>query len=120
MAFILDSFILDYESYLVACILNINPNSFVICTKVYPSVKPSASTVKPIRPNRDMGPLLPFEELVNEDVYVDEPFKQEDDDSDANKDCNLPNPCALLHVTNRKKAPSQKKSLSMVCDVMSH
>lgn len=62
-----------------------------------------------------MGPLLPFEELVNEDVYVDESFKQKDNNKDdANKDCNLPNPCALLHVTNRKKAP-RKKSLPMVC-----
>ncbi|XP_017405878.1 kinesin-like protein KIN-7O isoform X3 [Vigna angularis] len=80
---------------------------------VYPIIQPSASTVKPVRPNRDMGPLLPFEELVNEDVYVDEPFKQKDNNKDdANKDCNLPNPCALLHVTNRKKAP-RKKSLPM-------
>ncbi|KAL2574310.1 hypothetical protein AAZV13_17G180600 [Glycine max] len=84
---------------------------------VYPGIQPSASTIKPIRPKRDMGPLLPFEELVNEDVSVDEPFKQEEDNKDdTNKDCNLPNPCALLHVTNRKKAPSLKKSLSMVCD----
>ncbi|KAH1119369.1 hypothetical protein GLYMA_17G208400v4 [Glycine max] len=81
---------------------------------VYPGIQPSASTIKPIRPKRDMGPLLPFEELVNEDVSVDEPFKQEEDNKDdTNKDCNLPNPCALLHVTNRKKAPSLKKSLSM-------
>ncbi|KAG4944198.1 hypothetical protein JHK85_048844 [Glycine max] len=82
--------------------------------RVYPGIQPSASTIKPIRPKRDMGPLLPFEELVNEDVSVDEPFKQEEDNKDdTNKDCNLPNPCALLHVTNRKKAPSLKKSLSM-------
>ncbi|KAG4931252.1 hypothetical protein JHK86_048213 [Glycine max] len=82
--------------------------------KVYPGIQPSASTIKPIRPKRDMGPLLPFEELVNEDVSVDEPFKQEEDNKDdTNKDCNLPNPCALLHVTNRKKAPSLKKRLSM-------
>ncbi|KAH1203507.1 Kinesin-like protein KIN-7O [Glycine max] len=81
---------------------------------VYPGIQPSASTIKPIRPKRDMGPLLPFEELVNEDVSVDEPFKQEEDNKDdTNKDCNLPNPCALLHVTNRKKAPSLKKRLSM-------
>ncbi|XP_068471595.1 kinesin-like protein KIN-7O isoform X3 [Phaseolus vulgaris] len=81
---------------------------------VYPIIPPSASTVKPIRPNRYMGPLLPFEELVNEAVHVDEPFKQDDNNKDdANKDCNLPNPCALLHVTNRKKAPSRKKSLPM-------
>ncbi|KAK7384741.1 hypothetical protein VNO78_30442 [Psophocarpus tetragonolobus] len=82
--------------------------------KVYPSIQPSASTTKPTRPKRDMGPLLPFGELVNEEVYVDESFKQEDDNKDdANKDCNLPNPCALLHVTNRKKASLRKRSLSM-------
>ncbi|XP_004497885.1 kinesin-like protein KIN-7O isoform X2 [Cicer arietinum] len=74
----------------------------------------NASTAKPIPPKRDMGPLLPFDELVNEDVYVDDSCKQEDDSKgDANDDCNLPNPCDLLHVTNRKKAPSRKKSLSM-------
>ncbi|KAK7278959.1 hypothetical protein RJT34_24000 [Clitoria ternatea] len=83
-------------------------------TDIYSSIQPNASTVKPVRPKRDMGPLLPFEELLNEDVYVDESFKQEDDNkSDANENCNLPNPCALVHVTNRKKAPAWKKSLSM-------
>ncbi|KAJ1384696.1 hypothetical protein SESBI_42319 [Sesbania bispinosa] len=61
-----------------------------------------------------MGPLLPFEELVNEDVCMDKSFNQEDNNiGDANENCNLPNPCALLHVTNRKKAPPQKKRLSM-------
>lgn len=78
----------------------------------------NASTAKPIPPKRDMGPLLPFDELVNEDVYVDDSCKQEGDSKgDANDDCNLPNPCDLLHVTNRKKAPSRKKSLSMVCHI---
>ncbi|KAK7344962.1 hypothetical protein VNO77_15265 [Canavalia gladiata] len=81
---------------------------------VYPSVQPNASTIKPIRSKRDTGPLLPFEELVNEDVYVDEPFKQEDDNKDeAHENYSLPNPCALLHVTNRKRAPLRKKSLCM-------
>ncbi|XP_027337202.1 kinesin-like protein KIN-7O [Abrus precatorius] len=78
------------------------------------SIQPNASTVKQTRPKQDIGLLLPFEELVNEDVYADESFKQEDDDKgDVNENYNLPNPCSLLHVTNRKKATSQKKSLSM-------
>ncbi|XP_061367839.1 kinesin-like protein KIN-7O [Gastrolobium bilobum] len=80
---------------------------------VYSSIRPNASTVKPVRPKQDMGPLIPFEELVNEDVYEDESFKEDDNKGDANENCSLPNPCALLHVTNRKKAPSLKKSLSM-------
>ncbi|RDX81147.1 Kinesin-like protein KIN-7O, partial [Mucuna pruriens] len=91
-----------------------NVTFHLLANIVCASIQSSVSTVKPERPKRDMGPLLPFEELVNEDVYVDEPFKQEDDNKDdTNKDCNIPNPCALLHVTNRKKAPSRKKSLSM-------
>lgn len=62
-----------------------------------------------------MGPLLPFEELVNEDDFVDQSCRREDDNKgDANQNCKLPNPCALLHVTNRKKVPSRKKTLSMV------
>ncbi|XP_057427737.1 kinesin-like protein KIN-7O isoform X2 [Lotus japonicus] len=80
---------------------------------VHSSIQSNASTVKLMRPKRDMGPLLPFQELVN-DVYVDNSFKQEDNNTgDTNENCSLPNPCALLHVTNRKRAPSQKRSLSM-------
>lgn len=86
--------------------------------QVHSSIQSNASTVKLMRPKRDMGPLLPFQELVN-DVYVDNSFKQEDNNTgDTNENCSLPNPCALLHVTNRKRAPSQKRSLSMVCHIL--
>ncbi|CAL0321569.1 unnamed protein product [Lupinus luteus] len=82
---------------------------------VYSNIQPNASTIKPTRHKReDIGPLLPFEELVNEDDFVDQSLKQEDDNKgDANESCKLPDPCALFHVTNRKKVPLRKKSLSM-------
>ncbi|XP_019429712.1 PREDICTED: kinesin-like protein KIN-7O isoform X2 [Lupinus angustifolius] len=82
---------------------------------VYSNIQPNASTIKPTRHKReDIGPLLPFEELVNEDDFVDQSLKQEDDNKgDANESCKLPDPRALFHVTNRKKVPLRKKSLSM-------
>lgn len=67
-----------------------------------------------------MGPLLPFEELVDEiEVAVDDSCKQYDDSTNtALEGCSLPEPCALLHVTNRRKVPLRKKSLPMVCDIL--
>ncbi|CAJ2628863.1 unnamed protein product [Trifolium pratense] len=81
---------------------------------VYSSIDTDGSTADPIRPKLEIGPLLPFSELINEDDNVDGSCTKEDDNKvDAKDNCNLPNPCALLHVTNRRKDPSRKKSLSM-------
>ncbi|KAI8543894.1 hypothetical protein RHMOL_Rhmol08G0254000 [Rhododendron molle] len=58
-----------------------------------------------------MGPLLPFEELVNE-ASMDNSCKPEEECNDGEvKYCTLPDPRALLRVTSRKKAPVKKKSL---------
>ncbi|THF98498.1 hypothetical protein TEA_005993 [Camellia sinensis var. sinensis] len=74
-------------------------------------VHAKASAVKPMRPERDMGPLLPFEELVD-DASMDNPCKpKEECNNNTVEDCTLPDSRALLHVTNRKKAPLRKKSL---------
>lgn len=75
-----------------------------------------ASAIKPMRNKRDMGPLLPFEELVNEADNAEEESSKQDEDFENNmsEDCNLPDPCALLHITNRRKVPLRKKSLPMV------
>ncbi|KAK2403310.1 P-loop containing nucleoside triphosphate hydrolase superfamily protein [Trifolium repens] len=80
---------------------------------VYSSIDTNASTAEPIRPKLEIGPLLPFSELINEDDNVDDSCKKDDNNGDAKDDCNLPNPRTLLHVTNRRKDPSRKKSLSM-------
>lgn len=86
--------------------------------QVYSSIDSDASTAEPIRPKLEMGPLLPFNELINEDDNVDDSCKKDDNKGDANDNFYLPNPCALLHVTNRRKDPSWKKRLSMVCYII--
>ncbi|KAM4079934.1 hypothetical protein ACJW30_09G152800 [Castanea mollissima] len=80
------------------------------------TVQSNASGVKPMKPKRDMGPLLPFEELVKEiDVALDDSCKQDEDvRSNDLEDCSLPAPSVLLHVTSRRKAPLPKmKSLPL-------
>ncbi|KAL7097766.1 hypothetical protein ACP275_10G163100 [Erythranthe tilingii] len=76
------------------------------------AVKENSSQVKPRRANCTTGPLLPFEELV-EETSTSELHKQDQDcKKSALEDCILPDPHALLHVTSRRKVPS-KKSLPM-------
>ncbi|WJZ93819.1 hypothetical protein VitviT2T_012726 [Vitis vinifera] len=91
------------------CPGNLSQKTFKEASKVHSR----ASTVKSMRPDRDVGPLVPFEELVNTiEVGVDESCKQEEDcHKNALEDCTLPDPRALLHVTNRRKVPLRKKSL---------
>ncbi|KAG5537103.1 hypothetical protein RHGRI_024518 [Rhododendron griersonianum] len=73
-------------------------------------VHAKASAVKPTR-SEHMGPLLPFEELVNE-ASMDNSCKPEEECNDGEvKYCTLPDPRALLRVTSRKKPPVKKKSL---------
>ncbi|KAK4281942.1 hypothetical protein QN277_013382 [Acacia crassicarpa] len=80
----------------------------------HPSIQSKASAGKSIKPIRDIGPLIPFEELVNESIPEVQSNKQGDDfNAAAGNNCNLPDACALLHVTSRKKVPPRKKSLSM-------
>ncbi|QHO53445.1 kinesin-like protein KIN-7O isoform X4 [Arachis hypogaea] len=81
------------------------------------SIQSNASTVKPGGQRQCIGPLVPFDELMIEDAFVEQSSNQEDNkNGDMNEDCNLPNPSALLHVTSRKKIPSRKRSLSMEDD----
>lgn len=78
------------------------------------AVTEKASVVEAKRIERDIGPLLPFEELLDADSIGDS-IKQEDNSrSNQLEDCTLPGPRALLHVTSRRKGASRKKSSSMV------
>ncbi|KAF3451459.1 hypothetical protein FNV43_RR07554 [Rhamnella rubrinervis] len=79
------------------------------------STMSKASAIKPMRNKRDMGPLLRFEELVNEADNAEEESSKQDEDfeNSMSEDYNLPDPCALLHITNRRKVPLRKKSLPM-------
>lgn len=79
--------------------------------EVYSNVHLKASVVKSTRPEREMGPLLPFEELLSETEMEDESCKQDEDGrSYSSEDCNLPDPCALLNITSRRKVPLKKQS----------
>ncbi|KAJ8449786.1 hypothetical protein Cgig2_001442 [Carnegiea gigantea] len=69
-----------------------------------------------IRQKREPGPLVPFEELVTEskasgDIACEQ---KEEHNNSISDDCVLPDPCNLLKVTNRRKAPPKKKSLPVV------
>ncbi|XP_044478345.1 kinesin-like protein KIN-7O isoform X2 [Mangifera indica] len=67
--------------------------------------------VKSMRTECDLGPVLPFEQLLNETEVVDESSKQDEDcNDDSSQNCNLPGPHTLLHVTNRRKVPLRKQS----------
>ncbi|WOG87596.1 hypothetical protein DCAR_0206826 [Daucus carota subsp. sativus] len=79
--------------------------------------KDSAS--KPIRSGRDMGPLLPFEELVNEASTDDFCKEEKSCSNNSQEECALPQPHALLHVTSRKKASTKKKNL-LECTDLEH
>lgn len=88
--------------------------------QVYSTMQSKASAIKPMRNKRDMRPLLPFEELVNEADNAEEEFSRQNEDFETNmsEDCILPDPCALLHITNRRKMPLRKKSLPMVMNLV--
>ncbi|KAF5774627.1 putative plus-end-directed kinesin ATPase [Helianthus annuus] len=81
--------------------------------KLPSTIRGQASAVKPVKNDRERGPLLPFEELVNDNSS--NALKHESEESDRNKvgPCNfsLPNPRSLIHVTSRRKASARKKSL---------
>ncbi|KAL5542545.1 hypothetical protein UlMin_010255 [Ulmus minor] len=80
--------------------------------EVNSTMQSKASDIKTRRTRHDMGPLLPFEEIINEiDFPEDESCKlNEECKSNASEGCKLPDPCALLHITNRRKLPPKKKS----------
>ncbi|EOY08992.1 P-loop containing nucleoside triphosphate hydrolases superfamily protein isoform 3, partial [Theobroma cacao] len=76
----------------------------------YSSIQSNSSAIKPTKSQRDMGPLLSFEELVDETEIADDLSKQDEDcKASVLEDCTLPDACALLHVTNRRKVLPRKK-----------
>ncbi|XP_031273912.1 kinesin-like protein KIN-7O [Pistacia vera] len=90
------------------CPSNLSRETF---QEVYANVQLKASPVKSMRSERDVGPFLPFEQLINETEVVDELSKQDEDcKTNSLQYCNLPGPRALLHVTNRRKVPLRKQS----------
>ncbi|KVH91733.1 Kinesin, motor domain-containing protein [Cynara cardunculus var. scolymus] len=99
-----------------------NLSSMVLCSnrdevrdhrkKLPSTILGQASAVRPDRTDRERGPLLPFEELVND--KTSNACKLETDcNGVALSDFDLPHPHSLMHVTSRKKAPTTKRSLPM-------
>ncbi|KAK4351581.1 hypothetical protein RND71_030894 [Anisodus tanguticus] len=63
------------------------------------TVKEKASVVKAKRIERDIGPLLPFEELLDADSKGDSGKQEVNSRSNQLEDCTLPDSQALLHKT---------------------
>ncbi|XP_052176395.1 kinesin-like protein KIN-7O isoform X2 [Diospyros lotus] len=78
--------------------------------KLNSEVHAKASALKPERSKCYVGPLLPFEELVNEEGTNNSFALEEECSNNRDERCVLPDPRTLLHVTSRKKAPVRKKS----------
>lgn len=78
-------------------------------------IKEESSEVKPRREGRIRGPLLPFQELVNEASTTGHSVQDKECYSITTEECTLPAPQALLHVTSRRKALPRARSLPMVC-----
>lgn len=70
------------------------------------------STLEPRRAKRDVGPLLPFDKLLQDTETNTNVFS----DRKRVEDPNLPHPRALQHVTNRRKATVKNKSAPVVCE----
>ncbi|XP_056158281.1 kinesin-like protein KIN-7O isoform X3 [Syzygium oleosum] len=68
------------------------------------------STLEPRRAKRDVGPLLPFDKLLEDTETNTNVFS----DRKRVEDPNLPHPRALQHVTNRRKATVKNKSAPVV------
>ncbi|XP_049392243.1 kinesin-like protein KIN-7O isoform X1 [Solanum stenotomum] len=77
------------------------------------TVKEKVSVVIDKGIERDVGPLLPFEELLDADSNLDSGKHEDNSRSNQLEDCTLPDPQALLHVTSRRKGASRKKSSSL-------
>ncbi|KAK9169738.1 hypothetical protein Syun_001878 [Stephania yunnanensis] len=76
----------------------------------------SWGTVKERKPEQELGSLVPFEELANEeevamvDVLQDDCITDKMCDNELLEDCVLPDACSLLNVTNRRKAFNKKNN----------
>ncbi|KAF4402548.1 hypothetical protein G4B88_012333 [Cannabis sativa] len=77
--------------------------------EVYSTMQSEASDIKPMKKKRDTGPLLPFEALMDSIPEDDSSTQDEDSKSNASEEYKLPDPCVLLHITNRRKVPVRKK-----------
>ncbi|KAI4386560.1 hypothetical protein MLD38_004485 [Melastoma candidum] len=76
----------------------------------------SLSPMKSVRPKRNTGPLIQFKELIQDTESCLDPSLKRDEEVSVRAlgGSNLPNPSALMHVTNRRKAVVKQKSSTQV------
>ncbi|CAA7059993.1 unnamed protein product [Microthlaspi erraticum] len=68
------------------------------------------------RSERERGPLLPFSELVGNEPLYNISEQDEESINETLEVSALPDPCALVHVTSRKKPPIKQKSPVVVVE----
>ncbi|CAL1385826.1 unnamed protein product [Linum trigynum] len=89
------------------------PSNFsrVILQEVDANAQSRLSSVEPMPVRRNEGALVSFEELVSDQKGADDLCPQQEVAKDnAVEDCTPPDPCSLLHVTNRRKVLPRKKA----------
>ncbi|XP_018492806.2 kinesin-like protein KIN-7O isoform X2 [Raphanus sativus] len=75
-------------------------------SEVQSHVLSRGSSLKSERSERETGPLLPFAELLENELLYSISEQDENNINETLEDSALPDPCALVHVTSRKKASS--------------
>ncbi|XP_071737421.1 kinesin-like protein KIN-7O [Rutidosis leptorrhynchoides] len=87
------------------------PGELSKVTNELPTMIPGqASAMKPVRVDRERGPLLPFDALVNDNTS-NTCNQERDRNNVTSRDFGLPDSRSLIHVTSRKKPPIKKKNL---------
>ncbi|WZZ42118.1 hypothetical protein YC2023_038377 [Brassica napus] len=83
-------------------------------SEVQSHVLSRGSSLKSERSERETGPLLPFAELVENELLYSISEQDEHNIDETIEDSSLPDPCALVHVTSRKKPSSIRQKSPVV------
>ncbi|CAH8354682.1 unnamed protein product [Eruca vesicaria subsp. sativa] len=74
------------------------------------------SSLNSERSERETGPLVPFAELVGNELLYSISEQDENSIDETLEDSALPDPCALVHVTSRKKPLSIRQKTPVVVE----
>uniref|UniRef100_M4CAQ8 Kinesin motor domain-containing protein n=1 Tax=Brassica campestris TaxID=3711 RepID=M4CAQ8_BRACM len=85
-------------------------------SEVQSHVLSRGSSLKSERSERETGPLLPFAELVENELLYSISEQDEHNIDETLEDSALPDPCALVHVTSRKKPSSIRQKSPVVVE----
>ncbi|KAF8094214.1 hypothetical protein N665_0367s0003 [Sinapis alba] len=85
-------------------------------SEVQSHVLSRGSSLNSERSERETGPLLPFAELVENELLYSISEQDENSIDETFEDSALPDPCALVHVTSRKKPSSIRHKTPVVVE----